>query len=138
MKSILTLFFVLKNVDSNQEDILILQENSAEPTTSYIIYAPMDVATINGLFGGVGDPGTVKLLSSSFSILPSGPPGFEGGINDITFIDGTLLSMAFQILVDSDPYEKLSASSISSVSNLIKSTHKSKHKKIKFSLGVLF
>ncbi|KAI5654480.1 hypothetical protein M9H77_31667 [Catharanthus roseus] len=58
------------NVDSNQEDILILQESSAEPTTSYVIYTPMDVARINGLFGGVGDPETVKLLSSGFSILP--------------------------------------------------------------------
>lgn len=91
----------------------------------------MDTPTINALFGGNGDSESVKLLSSGFTILPSEPPEFKGEIDDNIFISGTLLSITFQILVDANPYAKLSVSSLSFVSNLIESTSM----KIKFALG---
>jgi homeobox-leucine zipper protein len=111
--------------------MLILQESSSEPTASLIVYAPIDAISINMLFGD-GDPDNVQLLPSGFTILPSGPPGCQGGIDDDSITNGTVLSIAFQILVDTDPYAKLSVASIATVNNLIESTAE----KIKIALEV--
>lgn len=112
--------------------MLILQESSTEPTSSFMVYAPMDIAAINTLFGDTGVTNCIKLLSSGFTILPSGPPEFNEDIDDNIFTNGTLLTIASQILVDSNAYAKLSISSASTISNLIQSTSM----RIKFALGV--
>ncbi|XP_071696197.1 homeobox-leucine zipper protein PROTODERMAL FACTOR 2-like isoform X2 [Rutidosis leptorrhynchoides] len=95
--------------NSSQGNMLILQECSNDPTGSYVIYAPVDVAAINVVFGG-GDPDYVALLPSGFAILPDG----NGG--------GSLLTVGFQILVDSVPTTKLSPGSIATINSLIKCT----------------
>lgn len=82
----------------------------------------MDIATINALFRVIGHTERVKILLSSFTILSSGPPRFKAEIDDNTFTNGTILLIAFQILVDFNPHGKLSISSVSTVSTLIINT----------------
>lgn len=96
--------------------MLILQESSTDPTNSYVIYAPVDIGAMNIVLGG-GDPDFVALLPSGFAILPDGPPG-----NSRVGCGGSLLTVAFQILVDSIPTAKLSLGSVATVNNLIACT----------------
>ncbi|CAI0407129.1 unnamed protein product [Linum tenue] len=118
---------LLRSTNSSQSNMLILQESSVDATGSYVIYAPVDIAAMNIVLSG-GDPDYVALLPSGFAILPDGPteaaaafnPG-EGIVDDVGS-GGTLLTVAFQILVDSVPTAKLSLGSVATVNSLIKCT----------------
>ncbi|KAM3306448.1 homeobox-leucine zipper protein MERISTEM L1 [Capsicum chacoense] len=102
--------------NSSQSNMLILQESSTDSTGSYVIYAPVDIVAMNVVLSG-GDPDYVALLPSGFAILPDG----GGGINT-TCTSGSLLTVAFQILVDSIPTAKLSLGSVATVNSLLKCT----------------
>ncbi|KAG8086739.1 hypothetical protein GUJ93_ZPchr0010g10720 [Zizania palustris] len=101
----------VNNANSNQSNMLILQECCTDATGSYVIYAPVDVVAMNVVLNG-GDPDYVALLPSGFAILPDGPEG----------AGGSLLTVAFQILVDSVPTAKLSLGSVATVNSLIACT----------------
>ncbi|KAL6659491.1 hypothetical protein ACP70R_003531 [Stipagrostis hirtigluma subsp. patula] len=102
----------VNNANSNQSNMLILQECCTDATGSYVIYAPVDVVAMNVVLGG-GDADYVALLPSGFAILPDGPGAGAGG---------SLLTVAFQILVDSVPTAKLSLGSVATVNSLISCT----------------
>ncbi|WVZ95199.1 hypothetical protein U9M48_040993 [Paspalum notatum var. saurae] len=102
----------VNNANSNQSNMLILQECCTDATGSYVIYAPVDVVAMNVVLNG-GDPDYVALLPSGFAILPDGPGAGSGG---------SLLTVAFQILVDSVPTAKLSLGSVATVNSLIACT----------------
>ena len=101
--------------------MLILQESCTDPTASFVIYAPVDIVAMNLVLNG-GDPDYVALLPSGFAILPDGTMPHEGGIGEATTSGGSLLTVAFQILVDSVPTAKLSLGSVATVNNLIACT----------------
>lgn len=102
--------------------MLILQESCTDSTGSYVVYAPVDIVSMNVVLSG-GDPDYVALLPSGFSILPDGPNNCRpvSGILE-PGTGGALLTVAFQILVDSVPTAKLSLGSVATVSSLIKCT----------------
>ncbi|XP_038988171.1 homeobox-leucine zipper protein ROC2-like isoform X2 [Phoenix dactylifera] len=107
----------VNSANSNQSNMLILQESCTDPTGSYVIYAPVDFAAMNVVLNG-GDPNYVALLPSGFAILPDGPTGSIGEVGS----GGSLLTVAFQILVDSVPTAKLSLGSVATVNSLIACT----------------
>lgn len=98
--------------------MLILQESCTDPTASYVIYAPVDIVAMNVVLNG-SDPDYVALLPSGFAILPDGISGTNSGEAES---GGSLLTVAFQILVDSVPTAKLSLGSVATVNNLIACT----------------
>ena len=102
--------FWTQNANSNQSNMLILQECCTDAAGSYVIYAPVDAVAMNVVLNG-GDPDYVALLPSGFAILPDGPGA-----------GGSLLTVAFQILVDSVPTAKLSLGSVATVNSLIACT----------------
>lgn len=120
-----------QSTNSNQSNMLILQESCTDATGSYVIYAPVDVIAMNVVLNG-GDPDYVALLPSGFAILPDGPSGGGGGGAEATAraeeagsasaSGGSLLTVAFQILVDSVPTAKLSLGSVATVNSLIACT----------------
>jgi homeobox-leucine zipper protein len=110
----MNLMLVLQNANSNQSNMLILQECCTDTTGSYVVYAPVDVVAMNVVLNG-GDPDYVALLPSGFAILPDGPAGAPDA-------GGSLLTVAFQILVDSVPTAKLSLGSVATVNSLIACT----------------
>ncbi|XP_065878508.1 homeobox-leucine zipper protein PROTODERMAL FACTOR 2-like [Euphorbia lathyris] len=110
----------VNSANSSQSNMLILQESCIDSTGSYVIYAPVDISAMNLVLSG-GDPDYVALLPSGFAILPDGPGLNHGGIHDVGS-GGALLTVAFQILVDSIPTAKLSLGSVATVNNLIKCT----------------
>ncbi|CAM8996366.1 unnamed protein product [Rhodiola kirilowii] len=116
----------VNSANSSQSNMLILQESSADATGSYVIYAPVDIVAMNVVLNG-GDPDYVALLPSGFAILPDNgistpvSVGQQHGVLDVGS-GGSLLTVAFQILVDSVPTAKLSLGSVATVNSLIKCT----------------
>nr|DAD20553.1 TPA_asm: hypothetical protein HUJ06_022016 [Nelumbo nucifera] len=105
----------VNSANSSQSNMLILQESCTDSTGSLVIYAPVDVVAMNVVLNG-GDPDYVALLPSGFAILPDGAP-VQSGVHC-----GSLLTVAFQILVDSVPTAKLSLGSVATVNSLIACT----------------
>ncbi|KAK8488923.1 hypothetical protein V6N12_055659 [Hibiscus sabdariffa] len=118
-----------ESANSSQSNMLILQESCTDLTASFVIYAPVDIVAMNVVLNG-GDPDYVALLPSGFAILPDGSTvtattsSADGGIAaDVACSSGgSLLTVAFQILVDSVPTAKLSLGSVATVNNLIACT----------------
>ncbi|KAJ6725279.1 HOMEOBOX-LEUCINE ZIPPER PROTEIN MERISTEM L1-LIKE, partial [Salix viminalis] len=98
------------STNSSQSNMLILQESCTDSTGSYVIYAPVDISAMNMILSG-GDPDYVALLPSGFAILPDGPGYGPAGILDVGS-GGSLLTVSFQILVDTVPTAKLSLGSV--------------------------
>ncbi|KAH0915160.1 hypothetical protein HID58_029606, partial [Brassica napus] len=105
--------------NSGESNMLILQESCTDASGSYVIYAPVDMMAMNVVLSG-GDPDYVALLPSGFAILPDGSTRggnasvvAEGEVVTSTASNcGSLLTVAFQILVDSVPTAKLSLGSV--------------------------
>ncbi|XP_050380710.1 homeobox-leucine zipper protein HDG2 isoform X1 [Argentina anserina] len=108
----------VNSANSSQSNMLILQESCTDSTASYVIYAPVDIVAMNVVLNG-SDPDYVALLPSGFAILPDGTSGSNNGEAES---GGSLLTVAFQILVDSVPTAKLSLGSVATVNNLIACT----------------
>ncbi|KAL9236910.1 hypothetical protein vseg_011524 [Gypsophila vaccaria] len=113
----------VNSANSSQSNMLILQESCTDTTGSYVIYAPVDIVAMNVVLNG-GDPDYVALLPSGFAILPDGSQSSQsvGGVMEQGGSGGSLLTVAFQILVDSVPTAKLSLGSVATVNSLIKCT----------------
>ncbi|KAG8086906.1 hypothetical protein GUJ93_ZPchr0010g7579 [Zizania palustris] len=116
----------VNSANSNQSNMLILQESCTDASGSYVVYAPVDIVAMNVVLNG-GDPDYVALLPSGFAILPDGPApqpatGEDNGAAVSVGGGGSLLTVAFQILVDSVPTAKLSLGSVATVNSLIACT----------------
>lgn len=111
-------------INSNQSNMLILQECCTDDSCSLVVYAPVDVSAMSAVLNG-GDAECVALLPSGFAILPDGPfrrpmsipIGAGAGPSG-----GSLLTVAFQILVDHVPTARLSLGSVATVNKLISNT----------------
>uniref|UniRef100_A0A0E0B5J7 Uncharacterized protein n=1 Tax=Oryza glumipatula TaxID=40148 RepID=A0A0E0B5J7_9ORYZ len=121
----------------NQNNMLILQETCTDSSGSLVVYAPVDVQSMHVVMNG-GDSAYVSLLPSGFAILPDGhnngaspslaevgggaspnsAAGGGGGSNNT----GSLVTVAFQILVNNLPTAKLTVESVDTVSNLLSCT----------------
>eukprot|EP01018_Ginkgo_biloba_P005890 Gb_05082 [translate_table: standard] len=123
------------NTSQNVE--LILQESCTDASGSLVVYAPVDVPAINIAMSGE-NPSCIALLPSGFAILPDGPSGNRGlvstsllheaaGSSSSTGLDsprtgGSLLTVAFQVLVSTLPTAKLNLESVTTINNLICNT----------------
>ncbi|XP_047962940.1 homeobox-leucine zipper protein ANTHOCYANINLESS 2-like isoform X2 [Salvia hispanica] len=95
-------------VNTNQSSMLIVQETCIDAAGSLVVYAPVDIPAMHVVMNG-GDSAYVALLPSGFAIVPDG-------------VSGSLLTVAFQILVNSLPTAKLTVESVETVNNLITCT----------------
>ncbi|KAI4371533.1 hypothetical protein MLD38_019755 [Melastoma candidum] len=103
-------------MNSNQGSMLILQETCIDASGSLVVYAPVDIPAMHVVMNG-GDSAYVALLPSGFAIVPDGP-----GSGQQQRAGGSLLTVAFQILVNSLPTAKLTVESVETVNNLISCT----------------
>lgn len=121
---------------ANQSSMLILQETCIDAAGSLVVYAPVDIPAMHVVMNG-GDSAYVALLPSGFAIVPDGPgsrgPTISNGANNNNTastnggdgrhrVSGSLLTVAFQILVNSLPTAKLTVESVETVNNLISCT----------------
>ncbi|XP_071735955.1 homeobox-leucine zipper protein ANTHOCYANINLESS 2-like [Rutidosis leptorrhynchoides] len=109
-------------MNDTQSSMLILQETCTDASGSLIVYAPVDIPAMHVVMNG-GDSAYVALLPSGFAIVPDGPGNGGGSQTDNGgWSVGSLLTIAFQILVDSLPTGKLTVESVETVNNLISCT----------------
>ncbi|KAJ6940310.1 hypothetical protein NC651_006455 [Populus alba x Populus x berolinensis] len=118
-------------MNANQSSMLILQETCIDAAGSLVVYAPVDTPAMHVVMNG-GDSAYVALLPSGFAIVPDGPgsrgPPTTNGVptaNNVggqERVSGSLLTVAFQILVNSLPTAKLTVESVETVNNLISCT----------------
>ncbi|KAK6162376.1 hypothetical protein DH2020_002217 [Rehmannia glutinosa] len=115
-------------INSNQSSMLILQETCIDAAGSLVVYAPVDIPAMHVVMNG-GDSAYVALLPSGFSIVPDGPGSSGPTSNGPTRnsgsahrVSGSLLTVGFQILVNSLPTAKLTVESVETVNNLISCT----------------
>ncbi|KAL0406080.1 UNVERIFIED_CONTAM: Homeobox-leucine zipper protein HDG2 [Sesamum latifolium] len=108
-----------KSATSSQTTLL---ESRTDPTASYVVYAPVDMVSVNAVLGGA-DPSSIPLLPSGFAILPDGPTGSQArGMAAEADSGGSLLTVALQVLIDPSPTAKVSLGSITVANNLISCT----------------
>lgn len=120
-------------MNTNQSSMLILQETCIDSAGSLVVYAPVDIPAMHVVMNG-GDSAYVALLPSGFVIVPDGPGcrsptsncaaanGPTGEVVQTQRTGGSLLTVAFQILVNSLPTAKLTVESVETVNNLISCT----------------
>ncbi|KAH7557598.1 hypothetical protein JRO89_XS11G0187900 [Xanthoceras sorbifolium] len=108
--------------------MLILQETWNDASGSLVVYAPIDLPLVNMVMNG-GDSTCVALLPSGFAILPDGEAGHDGTTASTSEASsskgrggGCILTIAFQILVNSLPTAKLTVESVETINNLISCT----------------
>ena len=117
---------MLQATSGNQNNMLILQETCTDPSGSLVVYAPVDVQSMHVVMNG-GDSAYVSLLPSGFAILPDGHcqssnPAQQGSPNCGGGGTGSLVTVAFQILVNNLPTAKLTVESVETFSNLLSCT----------------
>jgi homeobox-leucine zipper protein len=122
-------------LNSNQSNMLILQESYSDVSGSLVIYVPVEIQAMNLVMRG-GDPACVPLLPLGFAILPDGPENrnattaSHGTAGAQLTSDsprrtghGSLLTVAFQVLLARTiPSARVSPESIASVNKLISAT----------------
>lgn len=118
--------------------MLILQESCVDSSGSLVVYCPVDLPAINIAMSGE-DPSYIPLLPSGFTISSDGQQqeiqggGNDGGDGASTSSNtnmnrsgsgsgGSLITVAFQIMVSSLPSAKLNMESVATVNGLIGET----------------
>ncbi|KAI0495737.1 hypothetical protein KFK09_022040 [Dendrobium nobile] len=109
----------------NDRNMLILQESCTDSSGSLVVYASVDLPSMNIAMSGE-DSSFIPLLPSGFVISPDGRPGTginaASSSNPLGGSSGTVLTIAFQIMVSSLPSAKLSLESVTTVNNVIGAT----------------
>lgn len=106
----------------NEGNMLLLQECCTDPSGSLVVYASVDLPSINIAMSGE-DPSFIPILPSGFVVLPDGRPGSgssaSSSSNPMGGSSGSVLTVAFQIMVSSLPSSKLNLESVATVNHLI-------------------
>ncbi|CAM0913875.1 unnamed protein product [Alopecurus aequalis] len=113
---------LLRGMQSSQNSMLVVQESCTDASGSLVVYSPIDIPAANVVMSGE-DPSGIPLLPSGFSIWPEHGGGRSvAGASTSSPVAGSIVTVAFQILVSSLPSSKLNAESIATVSDLINNT----------------
>ncbi|KAI6694292.1 hypothetical protein NL676_022002 [Syzygium grande] len=122
---------VLRAYNTSQNNMLILQESCIDSSGSLVVYCPVELPAINLAMSGE-DPSYIPLLPSGFTISPDGGPDPGDGASSSSAVvarqgstsrsGGSLMTVAFQILVSSLPSAKLNLESVTTVNNLVSTT----------------
>ncbi|CAL5184878.1 unnamed protein product [Lathyrus oleraceus] len=141
---------VLRAFNTSQNNMLILQESCVDSSGSLVVYCPVDLPAIHIAMSGE-DPSYIPLLPSGFTITSDGNQtdntntnnnnnniqGGSGSNNGNNNGDGastssntnignnsggSLITVAFQIMVSSLPSAKLNMESVATVNGLIGET----------------
>ncbi|KAI3735674.1 hypothetical protein L6452_15182 [Arctium lappa] len=129
---------VLRAYTPSQNSMLILQESCTDASGSLVVYCPVDLPAINIAMNGE-DPSYIPLLPSGFIITTDGhheitsQGGTAGGASTSNMTDhggdhgsststGSLITVVFQIQVNSLPAAKMSPESLTTINNLVTNT----------------
>ncbi|XP_061367522.1 homeobox-leucine zipper protein GLABRA 2-like [Gastrolobium bilobum] len=103
----------------------ILQDSCTNDYESMVVYAPVDITGMQSVMTGC-DSSNIAIMPSGFSILPDGmearPLVITSRQEEKYTEEGSLFTMAFQILANASPTAKLSTEPVESVKSLVSCT----------------
>ncbi|WOL02611.1 homeobox-leucine zipper protein ROC8-like [Canna indica] len=105
-------------------NMLILQESCTDPSGSMVAYSPINLPAMNVIMSGE-DPSFVNLLPSGFTIIPESRSAMgraSTSSNPMGRYSGSVVTVAFQMLMGNIQAGTLNYESITTVSNLIDNT----------------
>ncbi|KAG8379968.1 hypothetical protein BUALT_Bualt07G0144700 [Buddleja alternifolia] len=111
---------------TNENNMWVLQDTSTDAFESTVVYSPVDINGMQSVMAG-NDSSNMAVLPSGFSILPDGIESRPLVITsrpdeEKSTEGGSLLTIAFQILISNSPTAKLTGESVDSVNTLISCT----------------
>ncbi|XP_068652610.1 homeobox-leucine zipper protein GLABRA 2 [Aristolochia californica] len=110
---------------SESSSMWVIQDTCTNAFESLVIFAPVNTNTMQSVITGC-DSSSVAILPSGFSILPDGletrPLVITSRSDERTTEEGSLLTVAFQVLASASPAAKLTMESVETVNTLIAST----------------
>ncbi|PIN13685.1 Transcription factor PHOX2/ARIX, contains HOX domain [Handroanthus impetiginosus] len=110
---------------TDEQNVWVLQDSSTNAYESMVVYAPVDINGMKSVMNGC-DSSNIAVLPSGFSILPDGiesrPFVITSKPEEKSTEGGSVLTIAFQILISNSPTAKLSVDSIDSVNTLVSCT----------------
>ncbi|KAL9674479.1 hypothetical protein QQ045_030751 [Rhodiola kirilowii] len=100
--------------------MIIVQESRIDSTGAYLVFAPIDLLSIQGVLQGQ-DLSRVTVLPSGFALLPAcrRKQNDDGGGE---CCGGCLVTVAFQIMVDSNVAGEVSSGSLMTMRRLVNAT----------------
>lgn len=110
--------------DMNQNNMLRLQETSTDLSGSLIVYAAVEMSSMNMVLNG-GDSSCVALLPSGFAIVPDcfpkseGQSSCSGSVPEVISGSRSLLTVSFQILLNNLPTARLTKESVNTMNTLM-------------------
>ncbi|XP_010540046.1 PREDICTED: homeobox-leucine zipper protein HDG11-like isoform X2 [Tarenaya hassleriana] len=112
--------------NSSQNNMLILQESCIDSSGALVVYSPLELPALQIAMSGE-DPLFIPLLPSGFTISPDGNSRIttmdQGDCgSSSSFGGGSLITVAFQIMVSSLSSAKLNMESVTTANNLINTT----------------
>ncbi|ESQ49775.1 hypothetical protein EUTSA_v10021974mg [Eutrema salsugineum] len=110
--------------DSDNDNMLMLQDCYMDALGGMIVYAPLDETTMNIAASGEVDASKIPILPSGFTISGDGRRSMAAEDGGVGHDGGTLLTVAFQILVSGKitRSRELNEKSVDTVSSLISGT----------------
>ncbi|GLJ12371.1 hypothetical protein SUGI_0189540 [Cryptomeria japonica] len=127
----------LNACSTSQNVELILQESCTDASGSVIVYAPVDVPSLNTAMSGE-DPSYIPLLPCGFAILPDSPGSNRSLVPLTSFHEvtgtassngldsprtgGSLITAAFQMIGSNLSAAKVNLESVSTINNIICTT----------------
>lgn len=100
----------------------VVQDSSRNAFESMLVYAPLDFNSLQSVMSGC-DSSNTAVLASGFSILSDGIESRPSVISKAEDMDGgSLVTIAFQMLISDSTTTKVSKESIDSVNALISCT----------------
>ncbi|KAI3455444.1 hypothetical protein Pfo_012107 [Paulownia fortunei] len=109
---------------TDEHNMWVLQDSCTNAYESMVVYAPVDINGMQSVMTGC-DSSNVAVLPSGFSILPDwieSRPLVITSRPEEKSTGGSLLTIAFQILISNSPTAKLSMDSVDSINTLISCT----------------
>ncbi|XP_074375747.1 homeobox-leucine zipper protein GLABRA 2-like isoform X1 [Apium graveolens] len=114
----------IQEIKPKEDSVWILQDSCTNVYESTIVYAPVDISGMQSAITGC-DSSNVSVMPSGFAILPEGiesrPLVISSRAEDKS-TGGSLLTIAFQVLISESPTAKVNMESIESVNSLISCT----------------
>lgn len=115
----------VQTMKSKENSMWILQDSCTNAYESMVVYAPVDITGMQSVMTGC-DASNIAILPSGFSILPDGlesrPMVITSRPEEKSTEGGSLLTIAFQILINTSPTAKITMESVESVNTLISCT----------------
>ncbi|XP_010244428.1 PREDICTED: homeobox-leucine zipper protein ROC8-like isoform X2 [Nelumbo nucifera] len=119
---------VLRTLNASQNNMLLLQESCIDSSESLVVYSPVDLPAINIAMSGE-DTSYINILPSGFAIYSDGrrDQAAEGASSsslqgNTSRSSGSLITVAYQILVSSLPTARVTVDTVSTVNNVISNT----------------